>query len=221
MARFIFLQAGEGFVNKLTLMLLFGSGVLLGLSNFFSADDLAPVYIAALILVMAPIVIVFETARRKSEDEVKARDLFREAQRITRARKEVRSRIPKNSPRRESPAAFEGYTKVGAVRSMASLIRKPRLRQIIMEISDFADMVLETICRMPNDTPAAVYFSETHLSRLIEALERCFEMSRNEDYKSAPSSIDAQEIECFNTFITAFKKQQESILFEGHCGKKA
>jgi len=40
-------------------------------------------------------------------------------------------------------------------------------------------------------------------------------MSRHEDYKHAPASLDAQEIECFSTFITAFTKQQDNILIEG------
>jgi hypothetical protein len=202
-------------------MLLFGSGMLLGISNFISPDDLSPAYIAGLILVMTPITLIYDAVKRKSETELRAQSLMREAQKLTMARREVRSRIPKNNPRRESPAAYEGYTKLGAIRSMASLIRKPSLRQVIMEICDFADMVLETIRRMPNDTPAAIYFSETHLARLTEALERCFEMSRSEEYKKAPPSIDAQEIECFNTFITAFRKQQESIIFEGLGSKKA
>jgi hypothetical protein len=76
-------------------------------------------------------------------------------------------------------------------------------------------MVLDTIRRMPEDTPAAVAFAENHLARLNEALERCFEMSRHNEYRNAPASLDAQEIECFSTFITAFRKQQENILTEG------
>jgi hypothetical protein len=129
-------------------------------------------------------------------------------------RKEICSRIPKNNPRRESRAAFEGATKISAVRSMAALIRKPSLRMIVFEVCDFADMVLETIRRMPCDSPAALFFSENLLSRLVDALDLCFEISGKGIDISSPIA-DAKEIECFSFFITAIKKQQDLILFEG------
>lgn len=147
--------------------------------------------------------------------ENQALELIKDAQKVKMARGEVKAKIPKNSPRRESPAAFEGSAKLGAARSMAVLVRKPRLREKILEICDFADMVLETIRRMPEDTPASVAFAENHLARLNEALERCFEMNKHDEYRNAPESLDTREIECFSTFITAFKKQQENILTEG------
>ena len=202
-------------MNKLSIMLLFGSGVLLGFSKFFHFDEMVPVYIAAIILVVVPFAMFYSAHRQKVESEEKAEKILKEAQSLVFARKEVKSKIPKGRPRRESKAAFEGATKVGAARSMAMLIRKPRLRETIYEICDFADMVLETIRRMPKDTPAAVTFTEKHLSKLMEMLERCFEMSRSESYKNATPSVDSQEIECFSTFITAFKRQQDYILFEG------
>jgi hypothetical protein len=148
-------------------------------------------------------------------DEERARELMNEAQLLAVVKREAKSKIPKSYPRRESPAAFEGSTKVGAVRSMAALVRKPMLREKILEICDFADVVLETIRHLPSDTPAAVTFSETHLSRFTEALEHCFELHKNEtSFHQNKATMEAHEIECFSTFITVFKRQQDTILFE-------
>jgi hypothetical protein len=203
-------------MNRIAVFFLFGSGILIGLSSFLEHDELIPAYIAALILVLVPLYLVVSSAKRKNEESIDdALELMKEAQNLRMARKEVKAKIPKNSRRRESQAAHIGATKIGSARSMAVLVRKPRLREKILEICDFADMVLETIRHMPADTPAAVAFAENHLTRLNEALERCFEMSKHEEYKQAPASLDAQEIECFSTFITAFKKQQDNILIEG------
>ncbi|MDR1916464.1 MAG: hypothetical protein LBQ58_07820 [Synergistaceae bacterium] len=202
-------------MNKFTLAFLFGTGILLGLSKYLGSDEMTPIYIVALMLVVLPMMLIFDSDKRKNLDEERAMAILQEAQNINMAKKEVKSKIPKNSPRRESSAAFEGAAKVGAARSMATMVRKPRLREKILEICDFADMVLETIRRMPYDTPAAIAFSENHLSKLTEALDRCFEMSKRDDYKHAPESLDAKEIECFSIFISAFKKQQENILTEG------
>jgi hypothetical protein len=204
-------------MNKYTVAFLFGSGVMLGVSNYISGDDRILIYVAAITLVLAPIYFFANLERQKlKDDEVdKIMSSINESHRIRMEQREVKSKIPKNSPRRESQAAFEGSTKLGSARSMAVLVRKPRLREKILEICDFADMVLETIRRMPSDTPASVEFAEKHLAKLNEALERCFELSRCEEYKHAPESLDAQEIECFSTFITIFRKQQDNILFEG------
>jgi hypothetical protein len=203
-------------MNKLLVVLLFGSGVLLGISDYFSPDDLVPVYMAALILVFLPLALVYDRMKLQSATEARQRELWNEAQNLALVKREAKSKIPKEYPRRESPAAFEGSTKVGAARSMATLIRKPALREKIYEICDFADLVLETIRHLPSDTPAAVVFCETQLSRFSEALERCFEMHRREDEPLARQSlIDIHEVECFGTFITVFKRQQDTILFEG------
>jgi hypothetical protein len=208
-------------MNKLMVVLLFGSGVLLGFSDFFGRDDLTPVYIAALILVFLPVALFYNKMKLQSATEARLRELQHEAQALALVKREAKSKIPKEYPRRESPAAFEGSTKVGAIRSMASLVRKPALREKIYEICDFADLVLETIRHLPNDTPAAVVFCETHLSRFTEALEHCFEMHRSEEGPFARQSlIDAHEVECFSTFITVFKRQQDTILFEGLNGFK-
>jgi hypothetical protein len=202
-------------------VLLFGSGLLLGFSDFFGRDDLTPVYIASLILVFLPIALVYNKMKLQSATEARQRELLNEAQTLALVKREAKSKIPREYPRRESPAAFEGSTKVGAVRSMAALVRKPALREKIYEICDFADLVLETIRHLPNDTPAAVVFCETHLSRFSEALEHCFDMHRNEEGPFAKQSlIDAHEVECFSTFITVFKRQQDTILFEGLKGIK-
>ena len=207
-------------MNKSTMALLLGSGILLGFSRFLVIDELIPAYIAAIILVAVPIAILHHVLSRRRSAVTHAEDALREAQKLVSTRREVKSKIPKSAPRRDSQAAFDGSLKLSAARSMATLIRKARLREIVMEICDCADMVLETIRRMPKDTPAAVTFSETHLAKLTEALEKCFEMSRLEDYKHAPASIDKQEIECFAMFFTAFRKQQDNILFEGLASKK-
>jgi hypothetical protein len=190
---------------------------MLGLSNYISGDDRILIYIAAIILVFAPVYLFINLERRKlKEDEAeKIISFINESHRARVEQKEARSKIPKNSPRRESQAAFEGSTKLGSARSMAVLVRNPRLREKILEICDFADMVLETIRRMPADTPAAVEFAEKHLAKLNEELERCFATSRREEYKHAPASLDAQEIVLFSTFITIFRKQQDNILLEG------
>jgi hypothetical protein len=202
-------------MNKFAVAFLFGTGILLGASNFLGVDDLVPAYIAVLIIVLMPVLLVAESERHRKEDSERAFEILQEAQKLKNVKKEVKSKIPANPPRDDSPAAFEGSTKVVAVRSMAMIVRKPRLREKIIEICDFADMVLETIRRMPADTPAAVAFAEHHLSKLTEALDRCFEMNKCEEYRHAAASLDAQEIECFGTFITAFRKQQENILTEG------
>jgi hypothetical protein len=209
-------------MNKLMIVLLFGSGILLGFSNFFHRDELTPVYIAAIILVLLPVAIIFNRIKAQSANEARAFALLNEAQNLAIVKREARSKIPKNNPRRESPVAFEGSTKVGAVRSMASLVRKPLLREKIIEICDFADVVLETIRRLPNDTPAARMFCETHLSRLTEALEHCFEMHKSNDIpESIQSMAEIHEVECFSTFITVFRRQQDTILFEGLNGAEA
>jgi hypothetical protein len=203
-------------MNKTAVTFLVGAGVLMVVSELFGGRGPTSVYVMLLILAALMYAVFLRSAKRENEGrDDQAFELMRDAQKIKIARSEVRAKIPKNSPRRESPAAFEGSAKLGAARSMAVLVRKPRLREKILEICDFADMVLETIRRMPEDTPAAVAFAESHLARLNDALERCFEMNKHDEYRNAPESLDAQEIECFSTFITAFKKQQENILTEG------
>ncbi|MDR1966360.1 MAG: hypothetical protein LBQ36_06590 [Synergistaceae bacterium] len=202
-------------MNKSTLVFLFGMGVLLGISNISWKGESFPMYLVVAILAITSVLFVVDMERRRQADAGRALEILKDAQNLRIARKEVKSKIPTNSPRRDSRAAYEGSAKIGAVRSMAALVRKPRLREKIFEICDFADMVLETIRRMPSDTPAAVAFAENHLSKLTEALERCFEMNKCEEYRHAPASLDAQEIECFGTFITAFRKQQDNILVEG------
>jgi hypothetical protein len=204
-------------MNKTAVTFLIGAGILMLVSELFGGRRPMSIYIMSLLLLATFMYVAFLSPRKRKNEgrENQALELMRDAQKVKMARNEVKAKIPKNSPRRESLAAFEGSAKLGAARSMAVLVRKPRLREKILEICDFADMVLETIRRMPEDTPAAVVFAENHLSRLNEALERCFEMNRHDEYRNAPESLDAQEIECFSTFITAFKKQQENILTEG------
>lgn len=202
-------------MNKTTIALFLGSGVLLGFSRFLMIDELIPAYVGVLLVAVVPVALLHRFLVKRHASDTRAEAAMREAQKLLCARREVKSKIPKSAPRRDSKAAFDGSQKLSMARSMASLIRKARLRETVMEICDCADMVLETIRRMPKDTPAAVTFSETHMAKLTEALEKCFEMNRMEGYKHAPESIDRQEIECFVMFITAFRKQQDNILFEG------
>ncbi|MDR1579553.1 MAG: hypothetical protein LBS35_04300 [Synergistaceae bacterium] len=204
-------------MNKTAVTFLICAGVVMVISEFFGSEGPMSVYVIYLLLLAVFMYLAFSYSRKRKKEglENQSLELMKDAHKVRIARSEVKAKIPKNSPRRESYAAFEGSAKLGAARSMAVLVRKPRLREKILEICDFADMVLETIRRMPEDTPAAVAFAENHLARLNEALERCFEMNKHDEYRNAPESLDAQEIECFGTFITAFKKQQENILTEG------
>ncbi|MDR3165948.1 MAG: hypothetical protein LBU13_10275 [Synergistaceae bacterium] len=199
-------------MNKMAVAFLVGTGILLAISNFWEGEGLMFICVTSLLLLTA----FFSMRKQKNGGRAdQLRELIMDAKNVKIAHNEVKAKIPKNSPRRESPAAFEGSTKLVTARSMAVLVRKPRLREKILEICDFADMVLETIRRMPEDTPAAVTFAENHLTRLVEALERCFEMNKHDEYNNASETLDSQEIECFSTFITAFKKQQDNILTEG------
>lgn len=209
-------------MNRFAVMLFLASGALLGLSGLYRSNAPSPSLAILLLIALAavPLATLWNKTKLRSEDEAKTEALMAEAHRLTLIRREVRSKIPKSKPRQDSQAAYEGSTKLVTARSMAAMIRKARLRQVILEICDFGDMILETIRRMPQDTPAAVVFSNTHLQKLTEALERCFEMSKDNEYRNAPPSVDAQEIECFSTFITAFKKQQDTILFESHTPKE-
>jgi hypothetical protein len=203
-------------MNKTALFLLMGLGAMLALTDILGRDEMMSAHIVlAMMMLFLPVYIVASSMRNKMGRDVEEACARRDANNVWMARREIRSKIPKSSPRRESRAAFEGSTKLGAARSMAALVRKPRLREKILDICEFADMVLETIRRMPSDTPAADVFAETHLSKLNDALEQLFEMSRSEEYKQAPAALDAQEIECFGKFIVAFKKQQDNILLEG------
>lgn len=180
-------------------------------------DELIPIYVIA-VTIMTVVLAVHSVPRDSNGDPIDPATLaaFQSAQQVVMASREVKARVPKSAPRREDSAAARlGETKVTAARSMASLIRKARLRETVIDICDCADHVIETIRRMPEDTPSARIFSETHLSRFNEALEKCFELSRSEVYKSASAAIDREEIECFTTFIIAFRRQQDNILFEG------
>ncbi|MDR0765034.1 MAG: hypothetical protein LBE65_05520 [Synergistaceae bacterium] len=204
-------------MNKTAVTFLTGVGILMAISGFLDGEGAMSVYIVFLLFltVFLYVTLLRSGKRKDSGHEGQSLESMSDAHKVKMARGEIKAKIPKNSQRRESQAAFEGSAKLGAARSMAALVRKPRLREKILEICDFADMVLETIRRMPEDTPAAVAFAENHLARLNEALERCFEMNRHDEYRNATESLDAREIECFGAFITAFKKQQENILAEG------
>lgn len=199
-------------MNRMVLMLLFGAAVLVGFSNFHVKEEFAPAYVAAMALVIPLLLYFHGTMKAKNVREERAQALMKEAQLMYIARTETRSKIPKNSPRRDSALATEGAKRLSAVRSMAALVRKPRLRERVLEVCEFGDLVLETIRRMPDDTPAAVTFVENHLLRFFEALERCFERYRKGN--KGVSATESDELESFSLFIALFRKQQDSILFE-------
>lgn len=205
-------------------LLLFGSGILLGFTGWsrtIGQNELIPICVFAIILAAGLLMSVLRRQRERAISEQRAEDALRDVQYISLMRREAKAKIPKNCPRRESKIARDGMVRLSAARSMAVLVRKPRLREEILWICDFADLVLETIRRMPEDTPAAVAFIENHLVRLQEALEQCFEIYRARDYKKA-TALDAEmrESECFGGFIAIFCKQQDSILFEGLDGDR-
>lgn len=203
-----------------TFMWISISLLMASLARLLMIDELIPAYAVA-IGAATSLYILFQAAaakkmRRAEVIDASTIDAFRTVQQIIAARRAVRDRVPRNAPRREeSKAAEDGSARITAARSMASLIRKTRLREVVFDICDCGDLVLETIRRMPTDTPAAFVFSEKHLAKLTEALERIFEISRTPSYKEAASLVDKQEIECFTSFIFAFRKQQDCILFEG------
>lgn len=206
-------------MRPLNALAFVGAGILLALLRFIIIDELMPYYTIGIAAVSAVYLFVLSRRRRwgMTEHEIDERtvEAFRSAQQLIVARREVRARVPKNAPRRESKVAADGESRLTAARSMASLIRKTRLREVVLDICDCGDMVLETIRRMPTDTPAAFAFSDKHLAKLTEALEKCFELSRTPAYSAASSLVDRHEIECFTAFIFAFRSQQDCILFEG------
>lgn len=196
------------------------SAAMIAVVRFIFIEELAESYAVALGALTA-FYVLFQAIDAKKRKRLEAVDpstidAFRSAQQIVAARRAVRDRVPRNAPRRgESKAAADGSARLLAARSMASLIRKTRLREVVLDICDCGDMVLETIRRMPTDTPAAFAFSDKHLAKLTEALEKCFELSRTPAYSAASSLVDRHEIECFTAFIFAFRSQQDCILFEG------
>ena len=179
----------------------------------------------ALLLTIVVFAIFYRAFSKKSAKHIleeRAKASLLEASKFSGAWREARSKIPKDSPRRESVVILSGMNKISAVRSMAVLLRSNNLRNRVMEICDLGDSVLETIRRMPNDTPAAVAFADKHLVSLYDTLESCFKTNgtKAEQEKGANRiNSDPEEMECFNIFITLFAKQQDSILSEGRALK--
>lgn len=202
------------------LVFFLGSAVVVGLTELpkhVAEEAATSIYVISAIVLLAILLTLFpRRLRERIQNDRKAEATLQKVRSLSLARREVKAKIPKNAPKRESPVTREALARLSSARSMAVLVRKPRLREIVLEICDFADLVLETIRRMPEDTPASVAFTENHLVRFQEALERCFEFYRAAEYKKA-ASIDTEtyEIECFSAFIATFCKQQDCILFEG------
>lgn len=157
-------------------------------------------------------------AAKREED---AREAFIEAHRMVTARRAVRSLVPKAGPVRDSRAAHEGAYRITSARSLASLVQKEHLRRIAIDICDMGDMILETIRKMPADTPSAVAFCDKSLEAFCDMLERSLKMSRTKEYREAGSTLDRQEMESFAAFIYEFRRQQENILFEGRVARAA
>ena len=206
--------------------------VLLGLfilsAAYFRYPDDAQSILAfelALLMTFSVFAIFYRTFSQKSAKHIheeRAKESLMQASRFSGAWREARSKIPKNSPRRESGVVSNGMNRLSAVRSMAVLLRSASLRSRVMEICDLGDSVLETIRRMPNDTPAAVAFADKHLASLYDTLESRFKKDGAKDKKERDNNqneSEAEEMECFNIFITLFAKQQDSILSEGRALK--
>lgn len=190
------------------------AGCLLALREIV-LDELIPIYVLGAAVAVGLSLLLRRSVPAEPVDP-QVVDALRASSRVVLLSRAVRSRVPKSAPRREdSQAARSGDTKLTAARTIASLIRKAHLRETVIDICDCADNVLETIRRMPEDTPAAVTFVDTHLSKLTEALEKCYELSRSDSYKRAAQAIDHHELECFTMFCVAFSRQQDHILFEG------
>ena len=140
-----------------------------------------------MLFIQDPVVIIYNSTRKTKEEENIASELIRQAQNILIARSEVKSKSPKNSPRRESQAASEGATKVGAARSMAQLIRKPRLRQIVGDegISDiepcFRALYAAMLYRIKGGEESLKMADEVvaHISPAIAELDRLFHSAEN------------------------------------------
>ncbi|GHV54259.1 hypothetical protein FACS1894216_13920 [Synergistales bacterium] len=206
-------------MDNITLVLLFGAGVLIGMADLIGSGALEPVYMAAVILAVVPLAFVRYISRERRARAAMLSAAANNVRSFSALKREAKLKIPKDLPMRESEAALVGLTKLGAARSMAMLIRKPLLRGKITEICDFADIVLDTIRHMPSDTPAATLFCETHLSKLIDALDYCFSAPAKKEgtaplKEDARALTDRHELECFNTFLSVFKRQQEFILLE-------
>lgn len=151
-------------------------------------------------------------ARLRDEEMMQA---FREAHKIVIARRQVRAHVPKSAPRREdSVAAHEGAVRITSARSIASLIRRARVRETALDLCDLADMVLETIRRMPADTPSAYTFCDVLLSSFYDTLERMLKTNASNS-SGDDAALDRREMANFAAYIHAFRRQQENIIFEG------
>lgn len=133
-------------------------------------------------------------------------------------KREALSRIPQQHILRKSPTADVCYAKIATVRNMADLIRNPMLRKHILEICDLADIVTDTICRTKSDTFSADNFAHAHLEKLQVAVENCFKVYQCKEYAYIKKidSINISDIHHFDTFITAFSKQQRLIIEENN-----
>ena len=172
----------------------------------------------ALFLTLGIFSVFYRTFSRKSAQRIheeRAKQSMIEASKMSMAWKDARSKIPRDNPRRESGAVSSGMNKLSAVRSMAVLLRSQALRNRVLEICDLGDSVLETIRRMPNDTPAAVAFADKHLTSLYDVLECCFKSDGAKPLHNSADSSESESVERFNIFISLFCVQQESILAEG------
>jgi hypothetical protein len=123
-------------MNKTVAAFLVGTGALILISEFLDSEGPMSIYGVSLLLLAVLFYVTFlhSKRRKKQGGEVPQLELMRDAHKAKIARSEVKARIPKNVPRRESTAAFEGSAKLGAARSMAVLVRKPRRREKILEI---------------------------------------------------------------------------------------
>lgn len=210
------------FFSCVVLAILFA--VVVKLLRLIVIDDLVPVYIAATIAVSLPFflrrAIIWRSLRREEDIPQETIEAFQQAQQLISARRQMRDRVPKHAPRRDDSEAAEiGANKIAAARSMAALIRKHDLRDMVSDICDCAEIVVETIRRMPADTPASATFADEHLNKLIEAIDAFFSLSKQLGPNISRVEIRGGDI--FAAFILAFRQQQTHIIFEGSkCGAR-
>lgn len=209
-------------MRKYAYLLLFMSIFLLGAARLQGGVSMSTLVYGAMAVVSSVTLAALLKSRRESIIMRQYAEMeLRRAHCDQLARREAKAKIPKNSPRRESSLVRDGAVKLSAVRSMAALIRRPHVRERVLEVCDLADLVLETIRRVPNDTPAAKVFIEKNLASLQEAIDFSFEICRNPEYKELAAN-EAHEIEFFGSFVNTFCKQQDTILHEskGDCRTK-
>ena len=196
-------------MSKSNIFLL--SGLLLALFLYKVPDEMD--VMALPLLMFIPLLFLLKSKNRKvgvSQNTSRVESV------VAPEKREALARIPRSNQKRRSNLISDGAGRLKSIRTMAELVRKPSLRARIVELCDFADVVIDTISYMPEDTPAAEEFVTNNLERFRDSVERTFQEYRKGEYKVSSSLKDNDyDVECFSAFLTVFSKQQKSILNEG------